>query len=115
MKKLSTKRIVALGVGAAAGAAIIGAPVAKAETLSETVFLSHITTFMGGTSRQALINDGWSVCGALTSGISSGTVAREVFLNSNRINGWANGVWMWQAELFVAYANQDLCPTTIAL
>jgi hypothetical protein len=98
------------------GATLTAAPIAHASggdafTPSEIAYLNDLgAEGMGpAVSAQGLVDEGWTICRALTSGMSPTTAAEKVYSGSNTAN--TNGVSQTQSVHVVAHAMDDLCPS----
>jgi uncharacterized protein DUF732 len=107
-----------LGVLSISGAILITAPIAQASsgsdfTPSEITYLTDLgAEGMGpAVSAQGLVDEGWTICHAVTSGMSPATAAEKVYSGSNTAN--TNGVSQAQSVHVVTHAMNDLCPSTM--
>jgi hypothetical protein len=105
-----------LGVLLICGAALAGAPVAQASsgddfTPNEIAFLNDLAAEDLGpvSSAESLMDEGWTICHALASGMSPSTAAGKVYSGSHTAS--AAGVSQAQAVHVVAHAIDDLCPS----
>jgi hypothetical protein len=109
------KLLVALSMTAVT---LTAAPVAQAGTgdgftPGEIAYLSDVAADGLGpaASTQGLVDEGWTICHALTSGMSPATAAGKVYSGSQSAVG-ADGVTQAQAMRVVNHAMDDLCPST---
>ncbi len=109
------KRLVALLITAAA---LTAAPAAQASpgagfTPDEIAYLSDVAAdgMRPAASTQGLVDEGWTICHALTSGMSVATAAGKVYSGSQSAVG-VDGVTHAQAMRVVNHAMDDLCPST---
>lgn len=109
------KLLMALAI---AGATLSAAPVAQASTggdftPGEVAFLTDIAAdgMRSAGSVQGLVDEGWTICHALTSGMSADTAAGKVYTGSQSAVG-VDGVTLTQALSVVNHAMDDLCPST---
>ncbi len=98
-------------------ATLTAAPVAQASigdgiTPGEIAFLSDVAAdgMRPAASTQGLVDEGWTICHALTSGMSPATAAGKVYSGSQSAVG-ADGVTQAQAMRVVNHAMDDLCPS----
>jgi Protein of unknown function (DUF732) len=111
----TTKLLVALLISAAA---LTAAPVAQANpgagfTPDEIAYLSDVAGdgMRPAASIRGLVDEGWTICHALTSGMSIATAAGKVYSGSQTAVG-VDGVTNAQAMRVVNHAIHDLCPST---
>lgn len=97
---------------------LTAAPAAQATTgdsftPSETAYLSDVAAdgMRPAASTQGVVNEGWTICHALTSGMSPATAAEKVYEGSQSAVG-VDGVSQAQAMRVVNHAMDDLCPST---
>jgi hypothetical protein len=107
-----------LGALLTIGATLTAAPIAQANsgddfTASEIAYLNDLgAEGMGpAASAQGLVDEGWTICHALTSGMSPATAAEKVYSGSNTAS--TNGVSQTQSVHVVTHAMDDLCPSTM--
>jgi hypothetical protein len=60
---------------------------------------------------QGVVDEGWTICHALTAGMSAATAAEKVYAGSQSAVG-VDGVTEMQAISVVNHAVDDLCPST---
>ena len=113
-----TRNITRLGAGVAAlaVAAVVGSGVASAGpqdwSYEEFEFVHHLNSIGIAGDGDALVRDGWTICGLLASGVPAQTIAATIFYNSNR-NPF--GITRTQADAEVLYAIDDLCPSVAGM
>jgi hypothetical protein len=108
-----TKKL--LGALLMSAVTLSAAPIAQASSGDdfapiEIAYLNDLTAQGMGpaVSAQGLVDEGWTICRALTSGMSPSTAAGKVFAGSNTAS--TNGVSLAQASDVVTTAMDDLCP-----
>jgi hypothetical protein len=99
-------------------AALTAAPVAQASpgagfTPDEIAYLSDVAAdgMRPAASTQGLVDEGWTICHALTSGMSVATAAGKVYSGSQSAVG-VDGVTHAQAMRVVNHALDVRCPST---
>jgi|GEM_PF-2710665 len=82
-------------------------------TPDEIAYLSDVAADGMGpaVSAQGLVDEGWTICHALTSGMPATAAAGRVYSGSRSAAG-ADGVTEAQAMRVVTHAMDDLCPST---
>lgn len=110
-----TKKL--LGAVLMSTAALSAAEVAHASTgdgftPSEIAYLSDVAADGMGpaVSAQGLVDEGWTICHALRSGMSADAAAGKVYAGSRSAEG-TDGVTRVQAVRVVDHAMGDLCPS----
>lgn len=99
-------------------ATLSAAPVAEASTgddftPAEIAYLSDVAAdgMRPAGSVHGLVDEGWTICHALTSGMPAATAAGKVYSGSQSAVG-VDGVTLAQALKVVNHAMDDLCPST---
>jgi hypothetical protein len=100
------------------GATLTAVAVAQANTgggftSGEIAYLSDVAAdgMRPAASTQGVVDEGWTICHALTAGMSAATAANKVYAGSQSAVG-ADGVTPAQAIRVVNHAMDDLCPST---
>ncbi len=110
---LTQKLLAALLISAATLAA---APIAQASsgdgfTPGEIAYLSDLAADGMGpaVSAQGVVDEGWTICHALTSGMSAAEAAGKVY--SGAVSAAGGGLTQAQSVRVVTHAMDDLCPS----